>query len=179
MIKKIIQFPIFESRWILVIFYCGLILSQFIFCIKFLEDVWHLLTTFSHVDSEEVMIAVLHLLDVAMIANLIKMVVTGSYQSFIEKVSGDSGEKASSGLLKVKMATSLCVVAGINLLPVFLKPTHIETHELIMKLILMGSFIILSLSLAVIEYLHVKGHDNSHVSHAEPVKTQPTETHKH
>jgi uncharacterized membrane protein YqhA len=42
-----------------------------------------------------------------MIANLVKMIITGSYHSFVDKEHGFKGENANSGMLKVKISTSL------------------------------------------------------------------------
>jgi len=49
----------------------------------------------------------LHAVDIVMIANLVKMIITGSYHSFIDKTHNEEIEKVSSGMLKVKMSTSI------------------------------------------------------------------------
>ena len=58
-------------------------------------------------DSNTIMMTALELVDITMIANLIKMIITGSYTSFVNKFHKAPGEKVSSGMLKVKMSTSL------------------------------------------------------------------------
>ena len=51
--------------------------------------------------------------DIVMIANLVKMIITGSYNSFVSKKHDDENEKVSSGMLKVKMSTSIMGVSAI------------------------------------------------------------------
>lgn len=149
-LKRIIQFPIFESRWMLIVFYYGLVVGLGIYAIKFVEEIINLIRNFQHVQTEEVLITLLTLTDMVMIGNLIKMISTGSYQNFIEKFN-DKVEKVSGGGLKVKIATSLAILAGINLLPWF-----ISTKVLNEKIELIGVFMALALVLATIEWIHAK-----------------------
>ena len=107
---------------------------------------------------EESMLVVLWIVDMAMIAYLMKMIITGSYHSFIAKDHGDTSEKASSGLLKVKMATSLIGVSSIHLLERFagIEKLGLEWDQLYKMLWIHFSFLIGALVLAVIDYLHEK-----------------------
>jgi uncharacterized protein (TIGR00645 family) len=156
-LKHLIHQALFESKWVLPLFYIGLVIALVIYGLKFTQDVWHLVTNFQHTDSEEVLILLLHLVDMAMIANLIKMVVTGSYNSFVEKPDHkDGGEHFSSGALKVKMATSLCVVGGINLLPLFLKPNQLTNREAFVKMLFFLAFLLLARTLSQIEKEHAE-----------------------
>ena len=92
-----------------------------------------------------------------MIANLIKMIVAGSYQTFIEKLDNDHSEKVTSGALKIKMGSSLVGVSGINLLQTFINPSSISTRDIILKCAIHLIFLISAMGLAYIEFLHDKG----------------------
>ena len=118
------------------------------------------------------MLAILGLIDITMIANLIKMIISGSYQSFVEKMPNDHSEKMSSGMLKVKMGTSLIGVSSIHLLQAFINAAQISSREIIVKVGIHLVFLLSTVGLAYIDYLHcisVKDH--------EPIVEKPVEKH--
>jgi uncharacterized protein (TIGR00645 family) len=94
--------------------------------------------------------------DIVMIANLVKMIITGSYNSFVSKSHGVEGEQVSSGALKVKMATSVMGVSSIHLLQTFINAANIPQDVITKQLMIHGAFIIGAAFLAVIDYLHSK-----------------------
>lgn len=155
-IKYFINTIIFGSKWLLIPFYFGLILAQVLYCFKFCQAVVELFSHFRALDEPQVMLAILMLIDITMIANLLKMIITGSYQSFVEKNVEDHTEKVSSGLLKVKMATSLVGISAIHLLRVFITPEMTTNRDLIVKAGIHVIFLASALSLATIDYLHNK-----------------------
>lgn len=152
--KKVIQSIIFESRWLLVFFYLGLVAVQCCYCVKFMQRVYDVFINFNTTSDIQFLIIVLNLLDMVMIAGLIKMMVSGSYQTFVEKLENDHSEKVSSGALKIKMGSSLVGVSGINLLQTFLSWGTTTAKELVFKCVIHLIFLVSALGLAYIEYLH-------------------------
>lgn len=112
----IIEGIIFRSRWILSVFYIGLIVAMIFYVISYGKVLLELMNSSQELSPNGIMLMILELVDMVMIANLIKMVNTGSYNSFISKDHGYENDNTSSGLIKVKMSTSLLNVAGILLL---------------------------------------------------------------
>lgn len=100
------------------------------------------------------MLAVLGLIDITMIANLIKMIITGSYQSFVSKIENDDTERVSSGYLKVKMGGSLVGVSSIHLLQAFINTSSVTPTELIAKCAIHLIFLVSTMGLSYIDYLH-------------------------
>jgi uncharacterized protein (TIGR00645 family) len=160
-LKRIVRGIIFESKWILLIFYAGLILAQFFYCFKFCQEVWALAQHFRTLEESQIMLAVLTLIDIAMIANLLKMIVSGSYQTFIEKVE-DSSEKVSSGILKVKMGGSLVGISSIHLLQAFMNVKEISDRELIAKASIHLIFLTSTIGLAYANYVSHKPQAETH-----------------
>jgi len=140
----------------------GLIVAQVVYGIKFAEGVWELLQHFWTMDETQVMLAVLTLIDIVMIANLLKMIISGSYQTFVDKASSPEGEKVSSGLLKVKMGSSLIGVSSIHLLQVFLNSDGLTDRDLLVKITIHVVFLVSTVGLAVIDWLHVKSEATEH-----------------
>lgn len=156
MIKNLVEKMLFGSKWLLVPFYFGLIVAQTVYLFWFCKDVWHLLWSAGYMTKEGGMLIILELVDIVMIANLIKMIISGSYTSFITKDHEEKSEKSSSGLLKVKMASSLVGVSSIHLLQSFINAESLDWDVIIKQLWMHGAFLVGALILMVIEYLHVK-----------------------
>lgn len=159
--KKFIEKLIFQSRWILVPFYLGLIIAQVFYCVKFVETVVELCKTFRGLDETALMLLVLTLIDITMIANLIKMIICGSYQTFVDKIDHDHSEKVSSGMLKVKMGSSLIGVSSIHLLQNFINSAGVSNRDLIAKCSIHLIFLVSTIGLAYIDYLHNVTKSNS------------------
>ncbi len=147
--KEMIEKIIFNSKWLLIPFYLKLFwtLGRLMYNFFFQGGL-----------SNEDLMATLEDVDIVMIANLVKMIITGSYTSFVDKEHGVEGEKVSSGMLKVKMATSIMGVSAIHLLKTFIDAASPAlTMEILYKqLLIHGIFIVGAVALAYIDFLHCK-----------------------
>ena len=152
---RLIRGMLHQSKWILVIFYVGLIMAQGMYAVKFLIELGHMCVNFINFTENEMMLALLGLIDVTMLANLVKTIVSGSYHSFVDK-DGPVSEHISSGYLKVKMGMSLVGVSSIHLLQAFINSSHESDREVIVKCAIHMIFLVSTIGLAIIEYLHEK-----------------------
>jgi uncharacterized protein (TIGR00645 family) len=157
LIKNIIVNILFGSKWLLTFFYFGLIIGMVCYAYVYVKEIIHLLSDVQSLSKEIVMITVLELVDMVMIANLVKMIITGSYNSSVDKTHGFSNENVSSGILKVKMSTSLIGVTSIHMLQSFINANQVSWEVLNKQLIIHGVFIVGAIGLAYVEYLHDKG----------------------
>ena len=127
---------IFASRWLQAPIYVGLIVAQLVYVIVFVIDLWHLITDevigelMAHhsIDEANIMLAVLGLIDVAMIANLLIMVIVGGYETFVSKINledhPDEPEWLShvnANVLKVKLAMAIIGISSVHLLKTFIE----------------------------------------------------------
>jgi len=150
MIEKIklgIEKIIFFSKWLLIPFYLKLFWTLSVLLYWFITN--------GRINNEE-LIYVLEAVDVIMIANLVKMICTGSYHSFVSKTHGDSAEKVGSGALKVKIVTSIIGVTSIHLLQTFISAENIVWDVIYKQIAIHSIFLIGALILAVIDFLHIK-----------------------
>lgn len=159
--RTFIEHILFSSKWMLIPFYLGLMIALGIFSYVDLKEIYHLFHNINGLNEEDGMMVILKLIDMTMIANLVKMMIVGSYTSFYKKHVDEDGNtdpnsNTSSGVLKVKMATSLIGLTSINLLQAFIKPEGIIENDLRTKLIIHVSFMVGALVLAIIDWLHVK-----------------------
>ena len=152
---RIIRGLIFQSKWALVPFYLGLVIAQCFYCVKFLTALYEVTRHFLSFSENDMMLAVLGLIDITMIANLVRTIIGGSYYSFVEKIDSSS-ENISSGYLKVKIGMSLIGISSIHLLQVFINSATMEKKEVIIKCSIHIIFLVSTVGLAFIEYMHEK-----------------------
>ncbi len=193
MLKKIeygLEHVIFWSRWLQAPIYLGLIVAQVLYCYKFGVAVWHL---FAKVGASEMafLLLVLELIDIAMVANLITMVVIGGYATFVSKLDLDKStdkpdwlEHIDPGAIKIKLATSLVGISSIHLLKSFievgnpnmaLEPGALKaTHTDIMwQVIIHMTFVVSTLLLAISEFImHRRYPPNSAQLHRPPDRNE-------
>lgn len=161
MIKVLNQWiakAIFCCKYLLIPFYFYLFFTLIQLMIAFLSH-GHL--------TNEVLMRTLEAVDIVMIANLVKMIITGSYNSFVSKDHEEETEKVGSGLLKVKMSTSIMGVSSIHLLQTFIETSKEALNWTIVnqQLAIHGIFIVGAIALAHIDFLHHKGdalHNKEH-----------------
>lgn len=158
---KYIENIIFNVRWLLIPFYFGLIISLGAYVVSYFWEIYDLISKpIPH--TETMMFALLAFVDVVMVANLVKMIITGSYNSFVSKNHGFKNENISSGMLKVKMSTSIIGVSSIHLLQSFVNVNNVSWDNINKQLLIHGAFIIGAISMIVIEYLHAKAEQIEH-----------------
>lgn len=156
-----IRNSIFSSKWLLVPFYIGLIITQLLYLIKFSVALFEMFSHFLFFSENQMILAVLGLIDMVMIGNLLKIIVAGSYYSLVEKVGGMS-EKITSGYLKVKMSMSLVGISSIHLLSSFINSAGMTNRQLIIQISIHCIFLVGTVMLAFVEYLHERSKETYH-----------------
>ena len=143
---------------ILVSFYTIILFGLLIYAYFNLKEfAEYAINAFSHsFTSKDAMVTFIELIDMAMIANLGIMIVKGSYNSFVSKKHKYSNENVGSGLLKVKMKTSLINVVGVSLLQKAVL-VDITTWETILKLgFIYSLFLVGAYVLEYVDFKHIK-----------------------
>src|SRR5208282_2964493 len=102
-LTKLVETLLFNIRWVLILFYLGLTLILFVYGYAFFKDIAELFSDIKNVTTKSMLLTVLDFGDIVMIANLIEMIITGSYNSFVSKDHGYKNKNISSGMLKIKM----------------------------------------------------------------------------
>jgi uncharacterized protein (TIGR00645 family) len=165
-LERMFEAGLFGSRWLLAPFYVGLIASivllLVVFARTFIEAVPHALTM--HV--EEAILTVLTLLDLALAANLILVVILAGYESFVSKIDteghedrpGWMGTTTFSGL-KLKLYASIVAISGIQLLKTFMGigAKNLSSSDLMWMTIIHFAFVITAVLSALTDYLSSRG----------------------
>ncbi len=146
-LKYYVKTIIFYSKWLVIPFLIKLFFTLGILLYHFVLE--------NHISNEDLM-STLEAVDTVMVASLVKMIITGTYHSFVDKNHGEPGENSSSGLLKVKLASSIMGVTSIHLLQSFINVEHLTWDTINKQLIIHGIFMVGCLVLAIVDYLHCK-----------------------
>jgi uncharacterized protein (TIGR00645 family) len=165
-IEKLFESMVFASRWLQAIIYAGLIIGSGFYTYKFVRELIHICMTVHDVTESQFMLGILTLVDIAMVANLLVMVIIGGYSTFVGKMDVESKEKlewldkVSAGTLKVKLAASLVGVSGIHLLQTFINIENKNPETIKWQVIIHAIFLVSTIGLAITEKIYSSKKDN-------------------
>lgn len=142
------------SRYILLVFFFGLIFGLVLFAIRFVDKLIKLVTEMWTLPDEEMLLALLHLVDSALVASLVVMVALASWDNLVSRLE-DEAKDAEMGWavrtdhsnLKIKVATAIVAISSIHLLQVFLKVEEYSETGLIWRTVIHSVFLIGALML--------------------------------
>ena len=163
-IEKNLEQLIFASRWFLAPVYIALCVSLITITVKVIQEMVHEIPLILNMEVSEVLVFVLHVLDLALVGNLVLMIIFAGYENFVSKIESarQSEDKPSwmgkvdfSGM-KLKLVASIVAISGINLLEAFLEPKSYSEDELMWMVILHVVFVISGVLLAFMDYIASK-----------------------
>ena len=163
-IEKNLEQLIFASRWLLAPVYIALCVSLITITVKVIQEMVHEIPLILSMEVSEVLVFVLHVLDLALVGNLVLMIIFAGYENFVSKIESarQSADKPSwmgkvdfSGM-KLKLVASIVAISGINLLEAFLEPKSYSEDELMWMVILHVVFVISGVLLAFMDYIASK-----------------------
>ena len=165
-LELLVERIILSSRWILVVFYLGLVAALAVYAVSFLYKFVKVAKNVFVFDDAEMILAMLGLIDAALVASLILMVMIAGYENFVSRFDEHDGEvsflgKLDAGSLKIKVASSIVAISSIHLLQVFLNSEKYDTAQLILMTGIHLAFVLSALLLGVLERLMSKKKDSS------------------
>src|SRR5664279_4426207 len=151
---------IFGSRWLQLPLYIGLIVAQGVYVVLFLKELWHLFNHAFDFSEQQIMLAVLGLIDVVMISNLLIMVIVGGYETFVSRMDleGHPDEPewlshVNASVLKVKLGTAIIGISSIHLLKTFINADATEPTVLIAQTGIHIAFLLSAIAIAYTDRL--------------------------
>lgn len=157
-LEKIVERIILGSRWILVVFLVGLALALAAYGASFfLKLVKVFLNAFIY-DEADMILAMLGLIDAALVASLIIMVMIASYENFVGRFDDHEADihwlgKLDSGSLKIKVASSIVAISSIHLLQVFLNSATYTESQIMWQVLMHLTFVVSALLLGFLEWV--------------------------
>jgi len=156
-LELLIERIILSARWILVVFYIGLAIALGIYGLSFLFKLLKVGLHFSEYDDAGMILAMLGLIDAALVASLIVMVMISGYENFVSRFDGAQGDEISwlgkldSGSLKIKVASSIVAISSIHLLQIFLNFQTFSGEQLMWATLMHLAFVVSALLLGFLE----------------------------
>lgn len=151
---------IFASRWLLAPFYVGLVGAIALLLFKFVKEFINLLPVVLTGEGSQVMAGVLTLVDVALVANLLIIIIFAGYENFVSKIdTGDHVDRpdwmghVSFTDLKIKVIGSIVAISGIELLKAFVSVEAYTNEQLAWKVGLHMAFVVSGVLFAVMDRL--------------------------
>jgi len=161
MIEKFVERIFFASRWLVAPVYLGLSVALLVLGYQFFTELYHAIHHVLHPMNPETaeadtVLVLLALVDLAMVAGLIVMVMFSGYENFVSKLDVEGEKlgwlgKLDAGTLKLKVAASIVAISSIHLLRMFMKAQEIENDKLMWYVIMHMAFVVSALLLG---YLH-------------------------
>jgi len=159
-VENLLERFIFASRWLLVPFYVGMVGAIALLLIKFVKEFISLLPMVVSGEGNEIVAGVLTLVDVALVANLLIIIIFAGYENFVSKIdTGDNVDRpdwmghVSFSDLKLKVIGSIVAISGIELLKAFVKVESYTNEQLAWKVGLHMAFVVSGVLFAVMDRL--------------------------
>ena len=159
-IERYLEAAIFKSRWILAPVYLGLSAALILLALKFAQELIHIAPRVFAMGEEEMVLACLTLVDVALVGNLLLMVVFAGYENFVSKIDVTGhvdrpswmGKVDMSGL-KIRLIASIVAISSIQILKAFLNVAEYSDRDMMWMVGIHLTFVVSGVLLALMDWL--------------------------
>ncbi len=162
-VERFIEHIIFRSRWLLAPIYVGLAAVLGILVVKFVQELVHMVPLILDMPEEQIVLAALTLVDIALVGNLLLMVVFAGYENFVSKIDTkghvdrpDWMGKVDMGALKIRLIASIVAISSIQVLKAFLNVDDYSDRHLGWMVGIHLMFVVSGVLLALMDWLAEK-----------------------
>ncbi|MFZ1640900.1 MAG: TIGR00645 family protein [Candidatus Contendobacter sp.] len=172
-LEILLERTILLSRWLLAPIYLALAAMLILFTIKAFQEVFHLFAIITTATEVDLVLSVLALIDMALVANLLVMVILSSYETFVSNLDVAEGQEKPSWLgridaatIKIKLAVAIVAISSIHLLKAFMtavqgqEDVSLWNNQLFWLVIIHLTFVVSALGMAVIDRIAFAQHRN-------------------
>jgi len=160
MAKALFQI-LFAFRWIMLVFCFGLALALCGFAAVFCLKLWKFAAALPTLDEFDAVLKILGLIDHALVAGLIVMVMLSTFSSFVENQDDAAGaswlSSISFGNLKIKLISTIAAIGAITLLENLFSESALNSSNVMLGLAIEVVLMLVLLSFAVTDWLGSKG----------------------
>lgn len=158
--ERALESTIFASRWLLAPFFIGLLAGIAVLLIKFVKELALLLGGVFGILEHDTIISILTLVDTALIAVLLLIIVFSGYENFVSKLGVGSHEdrpawmgKVGFSDLKMKLISAIVAISAVELLKAFLVSHTLSSDQLMWKVLIHLTFVLSGLLFAVSDWI--------------------------
>jgi len=163
-LENTLEKSMFSSRWFMAPVYIVLTITLFVIMVKVIQEFYHELPHFFEMSINELLLFVLHIVDMALVGNLVLMIIFAGYENFVSKidVAKDSLDKPDwmgkvdfSGL-KLKLIASIVAISSIGLLEAFISVGYKTKDEIYLMVLIHAVFVLSGIGIAIMDYIASK-----------------------
>ncbi|KTF14385.1 TIGR00645 family protein [Pseudoalteromonas sp. 10-33] len=166
-IEHALESFIFKGRWLLAPFFVGLLFAVILLLIKFFKQLYLMgIATFT-ASNQDLLVGILTLVDTALLAGLLLIIIFSGYENFVSKLGIDNHEDKPSWMgkvgfsgLKMKLISAIVAISAVELLKVFINSEAHSNDELLWKVIIHVTFVMSGVLFAFTDYLNSKTHNH-------------------
>lgn len=158
--ERTLESTIFASRWLLAPFFIGLLAGIAVLLIKFVKELALLLGGVLGIIQHDTIISILTLVDTALIAVLLLIIVFSGYENFVSKLAIGNHEdrpawmgKVGFADLKMKLISAIVAISAVELLKAFLVSHTLSSEQLMWKVLIHLTFVVSGLLFAVSDWI--------------------------
>ena len=163
-IEEKLEISMFASRWFMAPVYVVLSLSLAIIMFKVIQEFIYNIPGFISMDNKSLLLFVLHIIDMALIGNLVLMILFAGYENFVSKIDAARGSvdkpawmgKVDFSGLKLKLVASIVAISGINLLEAFMSLELHSDRDIKWQVIIHLVFVVSGVLLALMDFIASK-----------------------
>lgn len=162
-VVRILEAVIFGGRWLIVPIYISMLFLLAVLVCYFIAEIVHAIPTIDQITDNQLLLFTLSLIDLSLTANLVVLVILSGYENFVRKVAFSESDprpewmsKIDFAGLKLKLLASMTVIAAVHLLRSFLNVANETDRNLLWQLVIVLSFGVLSLLLALTDRVEGK-----------------------
>ena len=159
-IERNMEALIFASRWILAPFFIGLIVAMLVLLVKFSKELFSLLMGVFGFYEHDTIISILTLVDTALLAVLLIIIVFSGYENFVSKINVGEHEdrpawmgKVGFSDLKMKLISAIVAISAVELLKAFLVSNTMTGEQIGWKIAIHLTFVVSGLLFAASDWI--------------------------
>ncbi len=167
-IEKTLETLLFSSRWLLAPFYIGLVFAVILLLVKFFEELLHIMPLAWSGSTSDAIVGILSLVDLALVANLLLVIILAGYENFVSKIqTGDHEDRppwmghVNFSDLKVKLIGSIIAISAIELLKSFVHVEELTNEQLAWKVGIHLTFVFSGVMFVIMDRLGDKNYNAS------------------
>jgi uncharacterized protein (TIGR00645 family) len=156
--EKLIERLMYASRWIMAPIYLGMSLILLALCIKFFQEIFHVLPMILEIREVDLVLVALSLIDIVLVGGLIVMVMFSGYENFVSRMDVPESEetlgwlgKLDAGSLKNKVAASIVAISSIHLLKIFMNTENIDNDKIQWYLLIHITFVLSAFAMGYLD----------------------------
>jgi uncharacterized protein (TIGR00645 family) len=167
-INGLLRGILLTSRWSMAPLALGLIAALLVVLVQFFRELGHMLAGFVGMGDGEVMLAILKLVDLALIANLVIMIIGAAVEmlrphgpvapTIAEDHAAEMADIVEFGVIKLKLFASISAIAAIYLLERFINIHPVDKTDVFWELLILLTFVVSGILLAWMDRLTAERH---------------------